>query len=132
MNTKNAQFVFFPERRDYEPPLITKGKKSFRFGIFPLLRMNMNADVSGIPRLTKCCISVCWLECFCKGSLAYLIFVIFFITGTIFGSIFLHAKARKSRQNGFRKNSVIRHKTDFTTTKQSKFWISSHLSCGDM
>ena len=30
----------------------------------------------------------------------------------------------------FRKNSVIRHKTDFTTTKPSKFWISSHLSCG--
>ena len=56
----------------------------------------------------------------------------FFSTYPIFGSIFLHAKARKSRQNGFRKNSVIRHKTDFTTTKQGKFLISSHLSCGDM
>ena len=56
----------------------------------------------------------------------------FFSTYPIFGSIFLHAKARKSRQNGFRKNSVICHKTDFTTTKQGKFLISSHLSCGDM
>ena len=55
-----------------------------------------------------------------------------FSRGTIICSIFLHAKARKSRQNGFRKNSVIRHKTDFTTTKQGKFLISSHLSCGDM
>ena len=56
----------------------------------------------------------------------------FYSTYPIFGSIFLHAKARKSRQNGFRKNSVIRHKTDFTTTKQGKFLISSHMSCGDM
>ena len=56
----------------------------------------------------------------------------FFSTYPIFGSIFLHAKARKSRQNGFRKNSVIRHKTDFKTTKQGNFFISSHLSCGDM
>ena len=56
----------------------------------------------------------------------------FFSTYPIFGSIFLHAKAHKSRQNGFRKNSVIRHKTDFTTTKQGKFLISSHMSCGDM
>ena len=56
----------------------------------------------------------------------------FFSTYPIFGSIFLHAKARKSHQNGFRQNSVIRHKTDFTTTKQRKFLISSHLSCGYM
>ena len=40
----------------------------------------------------------------------------FFSTYPIFGSIFLHAKVRKLRQNGFRKNSVIRHKTDLTTT----------------
>jgi len=56
----------------------------------------------------------------------------FFSTYPIFGSIFLHAKARKSRQNRFCKNSVICHKTDFTTTKPGKFLISSHLSCGDM
>ena len=70
--------------------------------------MTMNADVSGIPWLdltcnTKCCIWVCWLECFCKGSLAYLIFVIFFTTGTIF----LHAKVPKSRQNRFRDISIF-------------------------
>ena len=56
----------------------------------------------------------------------------FFLHLSNFWLNFLHAKVRKSRQNGFRKNSVIRHKTDFTTTKQGKFLISSHLSCGDM
>ena len=71
----------------------------------------------------------CVVCIFCYFHTSYLSF---FLHLSNFGSIFLHAKVRKSRQNGFRKNSVIRHKTDFTTTKQGKFWISSHLSCGDM
>ena len=50
----------------------------------------------------------------------------------IFGSFFFTQKCVNRAQKGFCKNSVIRHKTDFKTTKQGNFFISSRLSCGGM
>ena len=53
----------------------------------------------------------------------------FFSTYTFFGSIFFHAKARKSRQNRLRKKQRKVPQNRFHNQKQGKFQISSHLSC---
>ena len=84
-----------------------------------------------IPQLVLTTTYIPWIYSDLVSLGAYLIFVIF-SPPIQFLAQFFHAKARKSRQNGFRKNSVIRNKTDFTTTKQGIFFISSHMSCGDM
>ena len=57
---------------------------------------------------------------------------LFFSTRTIFGSTFLHTKARKSLQNRFRdKRSVNCDKTDFAKKNASWFMWRS-LSCGNI